>query len=73
MRATARNSEVESTEREPKLFVSNLSFKTSDEDLQSMFSEHGQVVEAHHVNDKFDPDRRRGFGKHERVHRLSSR
>jgi len=65
MRATVRNSEVASAEvaeREPKLFVSNLSFKTTDSDLESMFAEHGVVVEAHHVNDKFDPERRRGFG-----------
>lgn len=65
MRATVRNSEVASAEREPKLFVSNLSFKTTDSDLEAMFAAHGVVVEAHHVNDKFDPERRRGFGERE--------
>eukprot|EP00613_Pedinella_sp_CCMP2098_P003047 CAMPEP_0171631572 /NCGR_PEP_ID=MMETSP0990-20121206/23751_1 /TAXON_ID=483369 /ORGANISM="non described non described, Strain CCMP2098" /LENGTH=253 /DNA_ID=CAMNT_0012201251 /DNA_START=45 /DNA_END=806 /DNA_ORIENTATION=- len=48
--------------REPKLFVANLNFNTSDEDLMEMFSEFGTVTEAHHVNDRFDPEKRRGFG-----------
>lgn len=47
---------------EPKLYVSNLNFELTDDDLMEMFSQFGPVVEAHHVNDKRDRNRRRGFG-----------
>ena len=50
------------TEKEPRLYVGNLNFRTEDQDLFEIFSEFGGVVDAHHVNDRFDPDRKRGFG-----------
>lgn len=47
--------------KEAKLFVANLSFKTTDSQLFELFSSVGKVKEAHHVNDKMDPSRKRGF------------
>lgn len=47
---------------EPKLFIANLAYSVTDEDLGGMFGEFGGVIEAHHVNDKFDPNMKRGFG-----------
>lgn len=47
---------------EHRLFVANLNYLVSDEDLGNMFASYGEVVEAFHVNDKFDPSRKRGFG-----------
>lgn len=44
-----------------KLFVGNLSWDASDEDLQKLFEEHGQVTSARIVTDKFS-GRSRGFG-----------
>ncbi len=44
-----------------KLYVGNLSFDTTDEDLKQSFSEHGEVVSAVVVKDR-DTDRSRGFG-----------
>jgi len=43
-----------------KLFVGNLSFKTTENDLQEAFSPHGQVVEANLMMDRMT-GRSRGF------------
>jgi RNA recognition motif-containing protein len=43
-----------------KLFVGNLSFETTENDLQDLFSEYGQVVEANLMMDRFS-GRSRGF------------
>lgn len=44
-----------------KLFVGNLSFNTTENDLQDMFAAHGTVVEANLMMDR-DSGRPRGFG-----------
>ncbi|MEM9453230.1 MAG: RNA-binding protein [Myxococcota bacterium] len=44
-----------------RLFVGNLSFQTSEEDLRSAFSEHGEVVDAKIITDR-ETGRSRGFG-----------
>ncbi len=44
-----------------KLYVGNLSFDTTDQELQAAFAEHGEVVSATVVRDR-DTDRSRGFG-----------
>jgi cold-inducible RNA-binding protein len=44
-----------------KLYVGNLPFTTSNEDLQSLFSEVGEVVSAQVVTDR-ETGRSRGFG-----------
>lgn len=44
-----------------KLFVGNLSFNTTNADLESLFSQAGSVVSANVITDKFT-DRSRGFG-----------
>ena len=44
-----------------KLFVGNLSFNTTENDLQDAFAAHGNVVEAKLVTDR-DTGRARGFG-----------
>ena len=44
-----------------KLFVGNLDFKVSENDLQDAFAAHGTVVEANLVNDR-TTGRPRGFG-----------
>jgi len=44
-----------------KLFVGNLSFNTTENDLQSAFAAHGTVVETHLMMDR-DTGRPRGFG-----------
>jgi RNA recognition motif-containing protein len=44
-----------------KLFVGNLSFNTTSEDLQSLFSQAGAVLSANVITDKFT-GRSRGFG-----------
>src|SRR5512136_1294569 len=43
-----------------KLFVGNLDFKVTENDLQDAFAAHGTVVEANLVTDKFS-GRPRGF------------
>jgi len=43
------------------IFVSNLSFRISDEDLKSLFEEYGAVKSAKVITDKFS-GRSRGFG-----------
>jgi RNA recognition motif-containing protein len=44
-----------------KLFVGNLSFNTTENDLQDAFAGHGTVVEANLVTDRMT-GRARGFG-----------
>lgn len=44
-----------------KLYVGNLSFDTSDQELEQAFSEFGEVVSAVIVRDR-DTDRSKGFG-----------
>lgn len=43
-----------------KLFVGNLSFNTTENDLQDMFAAHGQVIEANLMVDR-ETRRPRGF------------
>ena len=43
------------------LFVSNLGFKITSEDLKSVFEEHGEVISAKVIADNFS-GRSRGFG-----------
>jgi nucleolin len=47
---------------DPKVYVSNLNWRTSNEDLQQLFSPFGKVVEAYIVMDRENPNRSRGFG-----------
>lgn len=44
-----------------KLYIGNLSFDLSEQDLQSAFAESGEVVSARIITDKFT-GRSRGFG-----------
>ena len=44
-----------------KLFVGNLSFNTTENELQDMFAQHGTVVEANLMTDR-ETGRPRGFG-----------
>jgi cold-inducible RNA-binding protein len=44
-----------------KLYVGNLSFNTTENDLQQAFAAHGAVVETHLVMDR-ETGRARGFG-----------
>jgi cold-inducible RNA-binding protein len=44
-----------------KLFVGNLSFNVTENDLQDTFAAHGTVVEANLMTDRFS-GRPRGFG-----------
>ena len=44
-----------------KLYVGNLSFETTENDLQDLFEQHGQVSEVALINDKMT-GRSRGFG-----------
>ena len=44
-----------------KLFVGNLSFNTTENDLQDLFAVHGTVVETNLMMDR-DSGRPRGFG-----------
>lgn len=43
------------------IYVGNLSFNTTSNDLQSLFAEHGEVTRAQVVTDR-DTGRSRGFG-----------
>jgi len=43
------------------IYISNLSFHTTDEDLKTMFGKFGQVTSAKVIMDK-ETDRSRGFG-----------
>ena len=44
-----------------KLYVGNLSFETTENDLQDLFEQHGQVTDVALINDK-TTGRSRGFG-----------
>lgn len=44
-----------------KLYVGNLSYHTTDSDLVSLFSAHGEVADAHVIIDR-QSGRSRGFG-----------
>jgi RNA recognition motif-containing protein len=44
-----------------KLYVGNLSYSVMEEQLQRLFSEHGSVVSARIITDKFS-GRSKGFG-----------
>lgn len=44
-----------------KVYVGNLPFSVSDEDLRAMFSEFGEITEAVLIKDKFS-GRSKGFG-----------
>ena len=44
-----------------KLYVGNLAWAVSDEDLASLFAEHGRVVSAAVITDR-ETGRSRGFG-----------
>ena len=44
-----------------KLYVGNLAWAVTDEDLQSLFSEHGGVASASVITDR-ETGRSRGFG-----------
>ena len=44
-----------------KLYVGNLAWAVADEDLQSLFSEHGSVASATVITDR-ETGRSRGFG-----------
>jgi RNA recognition motif-containing protein len=43
------------------IYVSNLSFNVTDDDLQGFFAEYGEVTSARVITDKFT-NRSRGFG-----------
>ena len=44
-----------------RLYVGNLAFSTTDEDLRALFSPHGTVTDVRVVSDR-DTGRSRGFG-----------
>jgi len=44
-----------------KLYVGNLSFETTENDLQDLFEQHGKVTEVALINDRAT-GRSRGFG-----------
>ena len=44
-----------------KLFVGNIAWAASDDDLKALFSEHGEVEDAVIIKDKFS-GRSKGFG-----------
>jgi cold-inducible RNA-binding protein len=44
-----------------KLYVGNISFETTENDLQDLFEQHGKVTEVALINDKMT-GRSRGFG-----------
>ncbi|MEA1903875.1 MAG: RNA-binding protein [Actinomycetota bacterium] len=43
------------------LYVGNLTFNTTDSDLESLFTPHGEVTKAQVITDR-DSGRSRGFG-----------
>ncbi|PKL36520.1 RNA-binding protein [Candidatus Peregrinibacteria bacterium HGW-Peregrinibacteria-1] len=44
-----------------KLFIGNIAWTASDEDLKALFSQHGEVEEAIIITDRFS-GRSKGFG-----------
>ena len=69
MRALARSSivgaEVATSNQEKtnsmKLYVGNLSFQTTEQDLNKLFAQHGTVTETNLIMDR-ETNRPRGFG-----------
>lgn len=45
-----------------KLYIGNLSWQTKGERLLEVFNSYGTVVDCHHVTERGDPERMRGFG-----------
>jgi RNA recognition motif-containing protein len=45
-----------------KIFVGNLSWKTTEEDLKKHFEKYGKVISAKIVIDKNDQNKSKGFG-----------
>jgi len=48
-------------EQKNKLYVGNLPYETTDQNLTDMFSEHGEVTESVVITDKMS-GRSKGFG-----------
>jgi RNA recognition motif-containing protein len=46
----------------PKLYVANLNWRASNEDLVQLFSPFGKVMDALIIMDRENPNRSRGFG-----------
>jgi len=44
------------------IYVGNLNWNMSSEDLQNLFTPYGEVTSAKIVTDKFNNDRSKGFG-----------
>ncbi len=44
-----------------KLYVGNLSYSIDDQELENLFSQHGQVTSARVIIDRYD-NRSKGFG-----------
>ena len=44
-----------------KMYIGNLSFDTTKQDLETLFSQHGEVTDVHLPTDR-DTGRPRGFG-----------
>jgi RNA recognition motif-containing protein len=44
------------------IYVGNLNWNMTSEDLQNLFTPHGEVTSAKIVTDKFNNDRSKGFG-----------
>lgn len=44
------------------IYVGNLSWNMTNEDLSNLFTPHGEVISAKIVTDKFKNDRSKGFG-----------
>jgi cold-inducible RNA-binding protein len=55
-----------------KLYVGNLSFSTTDQDLEQAFSEYGEITSATVVKDR-DTSRSKGFGFVEFVQEADSK
>lgn len=58
-----RNEEAEPAVRSDKMkmYIGNLSYNTTSQDLESLFSEHGEVTDVHLPIDR-ETGRPRGFG-----------
>ena len=50
----------ETSHYEPKLYVGNMSFKTSEDDLRNAFGQYGSVTDVYIANDR-ETGRPRGF------------
>jgi cold-inducible RNA-binding protein len=60
-RETASDSKTVRLEMNTKLYVGNLSFDTTENDLQDLFAQHGPVSEVNLITDRMS-GRSRGFG-----------